>query len=157
VLLTCRVKRKRDVKTSNQSSKPDRDGMSWLLSTVLSLWFRINSVLLHWAWSVIIVIATGRFELDYEDWHAFFFLSNMQESWHSLFQRFSYWFDNFNPFVLPLLGHKFFILSWHYRWWFFSLYPSLNTNCVFISHISSQMYCQYGILHKFTTIAVFPS
>ncbi|CAD6270326.1 unnamed protein product [Miscanthus lutarioriparius] len=26
VLLTCRVKRKRDVKTSNQSSKPDRDG-----------------------------------------------------------------------------------------------------------------------------------
>jgi RNA exonuclease 1 len=26
-LLTCRVKRKLDVKTSNQSSKPDRDGM----------------------------------------------------------------------------------------------------------------------------------
>jgi RNA exonuclease 1 len=27
-LLTCRVKRKRDVKTSNESSKPDIDGMS---------------------------------------------------------------------------------------------------------------------------------
>jgi hypothetical protein len=51
----------------------------------------------------MIVIAIGKFELNYEVRHVFSY-SNMQESWHSLFLRFSYCFENFNPFVLFILS-----------------------------------------------------